>query len=126
MSFFHPLKMSFTLRSARMVRPLGCRAIQSSGSDKTSFELDINERKGQKLFASVNSFRGETFVNVRQYDKDVETMQYFPSTKGIVLSVAEFEALCDHIDRIRAEVERRVPLPAGKLLLCAVWPFRCF
>jgi hypothetical protein len=60
---------------------------------------------GARRRVTVNTYKGTVFVNIREfYEKDGKQL---PGTKGIALSVEQWEELVKHVADTSAEVARR-------------------
>ena len=57
---------------------------------------------GQRRFVDVSKFRGQYYVNIREYYKEENTLK--PSKKGIALKVEEWEKLLE----LQPKVEERL------------------
>lgn len=68
-------------------------------------EADDEEEKislGQRRFVDVTKFRGQLYVNIREYYKEENVLK--PSKKGIALKVEEWRKLLD----LQPRVEERL------------------
>ena len=65
------------------------------------WELDTNKR------VTVNEFKNNLYIHIRQYDQ-IEGKDYFvPTKKGIALNVEQFEKLKEIIDSVDVAVKEK-------------------
>ena len=106
--------MSLALRFSGSLRPASARLATSArpfsteGVSSTAYEKDIYEmpERNSKLRVKVNTFNGSVYVHVRRHFKPEGSEDWFPTKKGIVLNVTQFENLASSIGDIREEVAR--------------------
>ena len=59
----------------------------SGGDDEPSWDL------GKNKWVKVRSFKGQTYVDIREYYVDKDTMDTKPGKKGISLNVQQYQKL---------------------------------
>eukprot|EP01006_Ploeotia_vitrea_P005830 TRINITY_DN119526_c0_g1_i1.p2 TRINITY_DN119526_c0_g1~~TRINITY_DN119526_c0_g1_i1.p2 ORF type:complete len:109 (-),score=6.22 TRINITY_DN119526_c0_g1_i1:26-352(-) len=69
-------------------------------NNKVEFPIDL----GNKKKVSVSSYKGKTYINIREYFKDSNDGEDKPGKKGIALTIEQWRLLCDHIADINGEL----------------------
>ena len=68
-----------------------------------AIEVFFNEAKYEKVFLTINSFRGKEYFHIRKYYLDFEG-EYLPTNQGVSFpasletTVALFDSLCQILD----------------------------
>ena len=62
-------------------------------SDNVIGEIQKNQR--EKIIASINEFKGNTFVDLRVYYEDELTGEYKPTKKGLAVSAKNIDGVVD-------------------------------
>jgi len=70
-------------------------------SSKDSGPWDL----GGKKKASISSFKGKVYVDIREFYLSGATE--LPGKKGISLTPEQFDKLCQHVDNIKAELKKK-------------------
>jgi hypothetical protein len=72
-------------------------------SDKTVFDFAKSET--EKIFFTVNEYKGKHYIHVRQYYLDKETNDYKPTSKGVSFNVELANDFFAGVEKLKAEVK---------------------
>eukprot|EP01039_Chlorochromonas_danica_P010036 gene10036-11103_t len=82
------------------VKPAAKKA-KGSGGGEAVFEL------GGKRKASVSTFKGKVYINIREFYEDKLTGEEKPGSKGIALTIEQWKVLLSQAEEINAAVAGR-------------------
>ena len=88
---------------------------------------------GSERYAVVNEYKGKTYIHLRQYQKDEESGNCYPTAKGIALTCEQFSNLILKMWKIDESVNKlvkdddnenvkRVEANLGNYVICVVEP----
>ena len=68
-------------------------------SDNVIGEIQKNQR--EKIIASINKFKGNTFVDLRVYYEDETRGEYKPTKKGLAVSSKNIDGVIDLLNKAK-------------------------